>query len=38
MDYKITVFISYSWEDEIHNKKVERFVKRLKENNINVFF
>jgi len=38
MDYKITVFISYSWEDEIHNKKVERFVKRLRENNINVFF
>ena len=38
MDYKITVFISYSWENEIHNKKVERFVKRLRENHIDVFF
>lgn len=38
MDYKITIFISYSWENEIHNKKVESFVKRLKENNINVLF
>lgn len=38
MDYKITVFISYSWENEIHNKKVERFVEKLKKNHIDVLF
>lgn len=38
MDYKTTVFISYSWENEIHNKKVERFVKKLRENNIYVLY
>ena len=38
MNYKITIFISYSWENDIHNKKVKKFVKRLRKNNINVFF
>lgn len=38
MDYKITVFISYSWENEAHNEKVERFVKKLREKNIYVLY
>lgn len=38
MDYKTTVFISYSWENETHNKRVERFIKKLRENNIYVLY
>ena len=38
MDSKITVFISYSWENEDHNKRVKLFVELLRENNIYVLF
>lgn len=38
MGHDMTVFISYSWEDEIHNKRVERFVARLRAHDITVLF
>lgn len=38
MNSPITVFISYSWEDEIHNTKVHRFVERLRNNDIQVLY
>lgn len=36
-DQKI-VFISYSWEDEVHKERVERFVQLLRKNNIYVLY
>lgn len=38
MKDEIVVFISYSWEDEQHNRKVEQFVNRLRESNIYVLY
>lgn len=38
MKSRTTVFISYSWEDEKHNIKVERLVNLLKKNNIQVLW
>ncbi len=38
MNSKVTVFISYSWEDESHNSKVSQFVTRLEENNVHVHY
>lgn len=38
MENKRIVFISYSWEDEAHNQRVEQFVTLLRKNNIYVLY
>ena len=38
MEAKVTVFISYSWEEELHNSKVSQFVTRLEENGVQVYY